>query len=483
MPNIIKPSGLNRLWAAGGTKVDPGVQKSNIGWVVELPPYQYQNWLDHRQDAFIAHANQHGIPEWDAETEYQGNLSYTQGSDGIIYKCLSTHTNLNPVNPLNSAYWTRAFESFGAVAVVQNQLTQHLTNYATLAGITNPVAARNNLSLYSRAESDARFAVLNGNSSQPFNVAPAIAPNHAVPLSQLSSLLLSATEARAGQIAIATLGEVEGGSNDTKAITPAKGEAVYLKRSANLAGIANVAAARSNLGLGTMALQSTTSFLAAANNLSEVTNPAVARSNLGLSDIVTIPAASFAQRANNLSDLTSAPAARVNLGLSDMATIPSTNVMFKYENLAGITNAAAARSNLGLSDSVLYPSNTWLIRGNNLADLTNTQAARNNLGLTSIATKNVIGLDNPANDIVFSRSVDAAGGATRLPDGTIMNWGSVSAGGSVVFRIPFTVSCSVVVTHGPNSIGAPGAGITAKSNSGFTLGYGIGGYMWQAIGY
>lgn len=426
MPNIVKPSGINQLWAAGGTKVDPGLQKLNIGWVVELPPYQYQNWLDNRQDTFIAHINQHGIPEWDSETEYQGNLSYTQGADGLIYKCLATNTNFNPTNPLNSSYWVRAFETYGSVAVVQNQLTAHLTNYATLAGITNPVAARTNLSVYSKVESDTRFAALNGSASQPFNVADATAPSHAVALGQLTSLLLAATESTAGQIAIATVGETETGVVDNKAVTPAKANTVFLKKSGNLSGLGSVSTARSNLGLGTMAVENAASFLRASNNLAELTSTATARNNLGLGTISTQAIGSFLQTANNLSDVPNKPQARINLGLTSVSFSDPSAYLYKSENLAGLTNPAQARANLGLSDSGLYPSNTWLIRGNNLGDLTNVQAARNNLGLGNLSTRNVFGVGG---DLDFTTAPGPSGGWMRLPGGMSMQWGQGPAMG------------------------------------------------------
>ena len=546
MPNIVKPSGINQLWAAGGTKVAPSLSKTNIGWVVELPPYQYQNWLDNRQDTFIAHINQHGIPEWDVETEYQGNLSYTQGADGFIYKCVATNTNFDPINPLNSAYWVRAFETYGSVAVVQNALTAHLTNYATLAGIANTVAARNNLSVWSKAESDARFAFKAGTIGQVFSVGNATISSHAVPLGQLTSLLLNATESTPGQIAIATLGEVEAGTNDTKAITPLKGNTVYLKKSGNLAGLTNLATARTNLGLSDSGIYPSNTWLIAVNNLSDLPDKPLARSNLGLGTIATAPAGAYLQvaanladlsnvagarnnlgltstattplgnillkadnlagignqaiarqnlglsdsgiypsntwliRTANLGDLTNAQTARNNLGLADTAVIPSGNILLKADSLAGIGNQAVARANLGLSDSVLYPSNTWLVAVNNLVDVPNKAAARANLGLGGLATANAYGILGP--DITFQNNWDAAGGATILPNFVKMQWGTVSAGGSVTFRYPFTQSYSVVVTHGPNALGAPGAGVTAKTLSGFTLGYGTGGYMWQAIG-
>ena len=433
MPNIVKPSGINQLWAAGGTKVDPGIQKMNIGWVVELPPYQYQNWLDNRQDTFIAHINQHGIPEWDVETEYQGNLSYTQGSDGFIYKCLATHKNLNPVNPLNSGYWVRAFETYGSVAVVQNQLTQHLSNYATLAGISNPVVARSNLSLYSRAESDGRFAALNGNPANKFNVSPATVATHAVPLGQLASLLLQATETQVGQISIATTGETETGTNDTKAITPLKATNVFVKKSNNLSDVPNKLVARWNLGLGDIAVESSGSFLRASNNLGELTNVSVARNNLGLGTSATQPIAAFLQAGNNLGDVPDKGAARANLQLTSVAVADPSIFMYKSENLGGLTDVAQARANLGLADTATIGSGNFLWRGYNLGDLSNTQAARNNLGLGSASTLNAIGTVG----ILDFTSSNNYNGFTRLPNGLIMQWGQVSVSADNVAQVTF----------------------------------------------
>lgn len=491
MANIVKPSGINALWAAGGTKVDPGLAKSNIGWVVELPPYQYANWLENRQDTFIAHINQHGIPEWDAETEYQGNLSYTQGSDGKIYKCSQTHTNRNPVVPTNSNYWAVAFEVYGSVAVVQNQLTAHLNNYATLSGIGNLVSARANLQVYSRTEGDARYAKQLGDSGNQFLVANATQPQHAVPLSQLNTLILGATEANAGILAIATLAEVEAGVVTNKAVTPNRSEAVYLKKSRNLADVPNKATARTNLGLGSIATANDTDFLKVANNLSDVV-PATARANLGLTSTATQPETYFLRAAQNLADVPSPATARTNLGLTSLATTNPTTVLFKADNLAGLTNPAQARANLGLSDSGIYPSNTWLVRTNNLGDLTNVQAARNNLGLSAAATMPVALTFNTGLD--FSGSF-AQNGYQRIPGGLILQWGIATVPGDgsalVNFNIPFPNAClSGQATHngtGYNMTTDALAAFTIASNSQFYLtngyGYSAVGMHWFAIGY
>ncbi|QNO00210.1 hypothetical protein QGX21_gp139 [Pseudomonas phage phiPsa315] len=419
MANITKPIGLSNVWADGGTKIDPGASKVNIGWVVQLPPYEYQNWIDNRQDRAIAHFSQHGVPEWDGVTEYQGLLSYAQGSDGIIYKCIQTNVNKDPANPLNDAFWARAFEDYGSVAAVQAQLNAHITNYQSLAGLGNVAGARANLSVYSKSESDTFFASKNGNAAQVFAVAVATQPEHAVRLGQVNSLLTQATEANLGVVRLATSGVTEAGVDDLRAITPLKAATVYLKKSGNLAGLGNTVTARNNLGLGDIATESQASYAKTANNLSDLTSVSTARSNLGLTSTATQPETYFLRTALNLADLTNTVTARANLGLTSLATTPAADVLHKADNLQGLTNVPLARSNLGLSDSVVYPSNTWLVRVNNLSDLANVQSARNNLGLGNLSTRNVF---NVAGDLDFS-NVNGGAGWQRLPGGMTMQWG------------------------------------------------------------
>lgn len=426
MPNIVKPSGINLLWAAGGTKTDPGQAKTNIGWVVELPPYQYQNWLDNRQDTFIAHINQHGIAEWDSETEYQGNLSYTQGSDGLIYKCIQTNTNRNPTNPVNNIYWSRAFEAYGSVAVVQAALNAHIANYQTLSGLTNLAAARSNLDVFSKAESDNRFAALLGNAANQFRVANATLSNHAVPLGQLNSLLVAASEVAAGVIQIASTSEVETGVNNTKAITPAKAQAVYLKKSQNLNDLPNKATARSNLGLEDTATLPSSTFLQAANNLSDLTNVTVARTNLGLGTAATAATGDFLRTNQNFADVANKPLARTNLGLADSATQPASSFLRTANNLSDLTNVATARSNLGLGTAALSATGDFLRTVNNLSDLPSPAAARSNLGLADMATtssanvmfktQNLAGLTN----LAAARSNLGLADSATLPSSTWM---------------------------------------------------------------
>jgi hypothetical protein len=479
MAIMLKPTGVNYIWASAGTYTDPGVAKTVSGYVVELPPYQTQNWIDWKQDSFIAHVNQRGIPEWDSATEYQGNKSYTQGSNGLVYKCITTCTNVDPASTGATGYWLQAFESYGAVAIVASALSQHLSNYAVLAGIANIATARTNLNVWGRSESDLRYAPIAGNASQSFSVGPATLPDHAVPLSQLTGSLAQASETVSGVAKVATNAEVAAGVIDTKMITPLKAATVLLSKAGNLSGITNAATARANLGLGSMALESSTGFLRSANNLSDLSNTSGARANLGLTSTAILPETYFLRVNNNLADVNPA-ASRNNLGLSSTATTDISTFLLKSDNLTGLANPATARANLGLADMATVSSTVVMFRPNNLSDLSNVQAARNNLGLGNLATKNVTGIATA--DLNFTASVDAAGGATRMPDGSIFQWGRVTAGQSVTFRIPYTISCAVVCQHGPQALGAPGSGISAQSLTGFTLGYGTGGYMWHAIG-
>src|SRR3989304_1944868 len=117
MAQINKPSNLSLTWASGGDILNPGDTKYATGWNVEIPPRQWFNYLDNRQDEAIAHINQHGIAVWDAVTEYQyealGEKSIVMGSDGIIYRTLTTNTNQNPTTTVG-VHWEIAFADSGA---------------------------------------------------------------------------------------------------------------------------------------------------------------------------------------------------------------------------------------------------------------------------------------------------------------------------------------------------------------------------------
>lgn len=105
MAEINKPSDINKIWADTGDIVTPSDVKISTGWVEEIPPHEYENYIQNRQDLAIAHINQHGIAIWDSITEYQANRSLVQGSNGKLYKSATTNTNINPVTDNTGAWY------------------------------------------------------------------------------------------------------------------------------------------------------------------------------------------------------------------------------------------------------------------------------------------------------------------------------------------------------------------------------------------
>lgn len=113
MAAFLKPDNLNNVWASGGDRIYPGDTKYATGWQVEIPPRQYFNEIDYKQDQMLAHLNQRGIAEWDVNTEYQASKSYTQDSTGTIYRCILTHSGQNPELDVSNTYWEIAFANAG----------------------------------------------------------------------------------------------------------------------------------------------------------------------------------------------------------------------------------------------------------------------------------------------------------------------------------------------------------------------------------
>lgn len=142
MADIAKPSGLNIIWSSAGDILKPSDSKIAQGWSAEIPPRQWFNYIDNKQDQGLAHINQHGIPIWDAVTEYQAVTSFTQGSNGKLYKCVQTNTNQNPVNDTNGTYWTEAIP-----AAVDTYTKTEIDNRTTKATTGQAQAYSDNNSL------------------------------------------------------------------------------------------------------------------------------------------------------------------------------------------------------------------------------------------------------------------------------------------------------------------------------------------------
>jgi hypothetical protein len=160
MANISKPGKLNLLWASGGDILDPGDIKYQTGWGVEVPPRQWENYIQNKQDQAIAHINQHGIAVWDAETEYQADTSYAQGAtNGTIYRAKVTHFGQNPELDTLNTYWDIAFAAAGDFYTKSEVDADFLAKDQNLGDLTNTADARTNLNVYAKSETYSKTEV------------------------------------------------------------------------------------------------------------------------------------------------------------------------------------------------------------------------------------------------------------------------------------------------------------------------------------
>ena len=211
-----KPN-VNSVWANAGDIISPAGAKINQGWIAEIPDYEFENWIQNRQDQFNAHVNQYGIVVWDSSTEYQANKSYVQGSDGEIYRAKQTHFNQNPVNDTTNTYWQRAFDSFGYAYSKSESNGRFLQRSNNLSDVASTASARGNLSVYSKTESDSRYLNESSNLSDLDNAATA-----------RSNLGVYST---------------------SETYSTSQADARFLNESSNLSDLDSVAAARSNLSV------------------------------------------------------------------------------------------------------------------------------------------------------------------------------------------------------------------------------------------
>ena len=123
-------------WASDGDKIAPSGVKIQTGWSPEIPPYQWENWIQNRQDEMLAHINERGIAEWDNKTDYIAGKSYVQGSDGFVYKSVAasgpTSVVSNPTTDTAQTYWVKAFIENGALTLVSSSRSLTQANIGTV---------------------------------------------------------------------------------------------------------------------------------------------------------------------------------------------------------------------------------------------------------------------------------------------------------------------------------------------------------------
>ena len=110
MVGIVNKPDINYgIWASNGDVAVPSSEKVEIGHIVEKPKKEIVNWIENRQDQFMAYLNQVGVAEWDSKTTYKANISFVNRS-GTVYKAKSQNIDKDPT--LNQDIWGIAWSTY-----------------------------------------------------------------------------------------------------------------------------------------------------------------------------------------------------------------------------------------------------------------------------------------------------------------------------------------------------------------------------------
>lgn len=157
---ISKPD-FSYQWSSGGSIVAPSNVKIQTGWTAEVPPFQWENYLQNRQDNAILHLFQKGISEWDAASNYyftaSGVRSYVQGSDGIVYVAVQDSIGQNPTTDVSDTYWKVAFADNSTALTTTTGDARYTQRVNNLSDVSSISTARSNLSVYSKSETESLF--------------------------------------------------------------------------------------------------------------------------------------------------------------------------------------------------------------------------------------------------------------------------------------------------------------------------------------
>lgn len=107
MPAEQKPA-TRPIWSEAGAIVEPSNGKKALGWIEEVPPHEYFNWVLNNLSQFAAHVNESGMPEWDSLTSYDID-GYCKGSDGTLYRStVNGNVNNDPSTVAGKNFWRNA---------------------------------------------------------------------------------------------------------------------------------------------------------------------------------------------------------------------------------------------------------------------------------------------------------------------------------------------------------------------------------------
>lgn len=279
-------------------------------------------------------------------------------------------------------------------------------------------------------------------------------------------------------------------------------QALALLKANNLSDIPNKPTARTNLGLGSAATQSSTAFdpagtaasvqaasLQKSANLSDLVSPSTARTNLGLGSAAIHAATDFDAAGAAAAAQAAAQAASDPLGSA--ATVQAVSLQ-KSANLSDLASAATARANLGLGSAAVQPTSAFsppLTFINSLTKSSNTVQLVNdapNPGAFQVYGTDGFGLKGwfPAGgafpgtgtvtDFLFTNANGFQGSvitatttptltlSTSLADGMLK-----SVGGALVDAVPGTDYQTPLT---PGNISTSTTGVTVGNGTGSTVG-------------
>ena len=210
MTTVTKPE-MTTAWGTTGSISTPTTAKQSQGWVSEIPPLEYFNWLDNRQDTYLQHIDQGGVPEWDATVSYVANYSYTK-RNGVVYGCIVSNTGSDPSTTPSDWVAMPSPTTAGHLVTARNILDDGNgnTTVASLTSTNGVTLGSSTDSVYLYDGGSNSFAVRVGPSTSysyftvrgsdgsvmvgggGLPVLPATASNHAVQMGQLSNGSLTA---------------------------------------------------------------------------------------------------------------------------------------------------------------------------------------------------------------------------------------------------------------------------------------------------